>query len=65
MSPKLKSELISFAHTFLAIFIPLLLVSLDSLDFTNLSREALLAFGVGLLRSTIKAMSNFYFAPKA
>lgn len=58
---KYKTEIVSFAHTFLAVFLPILVVSLDSLNFQMLTREALVAFGVGVLRQTLKSLTTYYF----
>jgi hypothetical protein len=50
-----KYELKSIFQTFLAVFIPLVLSTISELDYTNLSKETLLALVTALLRSAIKA----------
>lgn len=48
-------------HTFVALLIPIVLINLSTLDVTNLSKETLVAFGLAVFRSLIKALSNKYF----
>lgn len=55
---KIRDELISVFHTFLAIFIPILLTTLNSLDFNNLTKEVLLAAGIAAIRSAVKLTWN-------
>jgi hypothetical protein len=55
---KLKLHIVSFAHTFLAVFIPIFIVNLNSFDFTTISKESLIAFGVATMRATVKALWN-------
>lgn len=56
-----KEELRSMLHTFIAVLVPIVLINLQTLDVTNLSKESLIAFGVAVIRSLVKALSNKYF----
>ena len=62
---KIKLELLSILHTFLSVFVPILLINLNNFDFTTLSKESLIALVVAVLRSSIKAtwnkVANSYF----
>ncbi len=56
LTDKQKYELKSIAQTFLAIFIPLAAVSIQSINYDNLTKETLTAILFALLRSAIKAL---------
>lgn len=56
LTDKQKYELKSIAQTFLAIFIPLAVVSLQTVDYDNLTKETLTALAIALLRSAIKVL---------
>lgn len=55
-----KAHLISIANTFGAVFLTSVATNIDSLDFTNLSNGALIAFGIAILRDVIKRISQKY-----
>lgn len=54
MTPAIKVELVSFSQTFLAVLGAAIAANINSLDFTNLSQGALIAFGIAVFRSLIK-----------
>ena len=56
LTDKQKYEIKSFVQTFLAVFIPLVIATVDILDFSSLSKETLTAFGIALLRAGVKAL---------
>ena len=56
LSETQKYELKSIIQTFLAIFIPMAIVTIETTDFNGLTQETLTALGVALLRSAIKAI---------
>lgn len=57
-----KTELISFAHTFIAVFGVALLSNLQTFEWTNLSQETLIAFGIAVARSLVKGLSLYFTA---
>lgn len=56
ITQKQKDELKSIAQTFLAVFIPLAAVTLQATDFSNLTKETVIALSTALLRSAIKVL---------
>ena len=56
LTPKQKYEIKSFIQTFLAVFIPLVIVTIDTIDISNLSKETLTALAVAIMRASIKAL---------
>ena len=60
MNSKIKTELVSIAHTFLAVMGAAFIANIDSVDFAHLSKEALLSFGIALFRSAIKSAWQMY-----
>lgn len=61
MAPKTKTELISIAHTFIAIFSAAVMANINTLDVAHLSKDALVAFGVAVFRSIVKSVWLYYF----
>ncbi len=56
-----KKEVISIVQTFSAVFVTVLVTNIDLLDFENLSKGTLLAFGIAVFRSLVKALWFKYF----
>lgn len=54
MTPQTKTELVSFVQTFTAVLGAAIATNISTLDFNNLSKGALLAFGIAVFRSVIK-----------
>ena len=61
MTPQTKTELISVAHTFIAVLGAAVISNINTLDLTHLNKDVLIAFGVAILRSLTKTMWNTYF----
>jgi ABC-type enterochelin transport system permease subunit len=61
MKPETKAELISITHTFVAVLGTVVMANASTLDVNNLSKEALVSFGIAVLRSVIKTMWLTYF----
>jgi hypothetical protein len=55
ISQKQKEELKSIFFTFLTYFIPLAAITFHSVDFNNLTWEAVVALSLALFRSALKA----------
>jgi ABC-type enterochelin transport system permease subunit len=63
MNQTTKTELISIAHTFVGVLVPVVMMNLNLLDINNLTKESLFAFGIAVFRSVVKTMYNAYFPP--
>lgn len=56
MNSTIKTELISFGHTFLAVFLVAGLPMLVSFDYANADKAAISALFIAVIRSMVKAL---------
>ncbi len=64
MNTTTKTELVSIVHTFVAVMLTAVVANINTLDLTHLTKGALVAFGVAILRSVVKTMSQTYLTPE-
>jgi hypothetical protein len=60
-----KDELTSFFNTFLAVFLTVGLPQILALDWNNATKPVMLALGIAVVRSVVKATSEKFLASQA